>query len=98
MRANAEGMTRRAAGKPIRLASKSVRCRELTARVLRMNGFQGILAFTLPEALWLAPWLAERGARDDIVVAYPTADHTALARLAGDPPPAAAMPVTVALP
>jgi D-serine deaminase-like pyridoxal phosphate-dependent protein len=98
MRANAEAMTRRAAGKPIRLASKSVRCRELTARVLRMSGFRGILAFTLPEALWLAPWLAERGARDDIVVAYPTADQAALARLAGDPAAAAAITVTVDCP
>jgi D-serine deaminase-like pyridoxal phosphate-dependent protein len=98
MRANAEAMTLRAAGKPIRLASKSVRCRELTGRVLRMNGFRGILAFTLPEALWLAPWLAQRGARDDIVVAYPTADQTALARLAGDPAAAAAIIVTVDCP
>jgi D-serine deaminase-like pyridoxal phosphate-dependent protein len=98
MRANAEAMTLRAAGKPIRLASKSVRCRELTGRVLRMSGFRGILAFTLPEALWLAPWLAQRGARDDIVVAYPTADQTALARLAGDPAAAAAIIVTVDCP
>ena len=72
MRANAEAMTRRAAGKPIRLASKSVRCRELIGRVLRMDGFRGVLAFTLPEALWLA----SRGACDDIVVAYPTADRS----------------------
>jgi D-serine deaminase-like pyridoxal phosphate-dependent protein len=91
MRANAEAMTRRAAGKPIRLASKSVRCRELIGQVLRMDGFRGILAFTLPEALWLA----SRGACDDIVVAYPTADHTALARLAGDPAAAAAITVMV---
>jgi D-serine deaminase-like pyridoxal phosphate-dependent protein len=91
MRANAEAMTRRAAGKPIRLASKSVRCRELIGQVLRMDGFRGILAFTLPEALWLA----SRGACDDIVVAYPTADHTALARLASDPAAAAAITVMV---
>jgi len=91
MRANAEAMTRRAAGKPIRLASKSVRCRELIGQVLRMDGFRGMLAFTLPEALWLA----SRGASDDIVVAYPTADHTALARLAGDPAAAAAITVMV---
>jgi D-serine deaminase-like pyridoxal phosphate-dependent protein len=95
MRANAEAMTRRAAGKPIRLASKSVRCRDLMGRVLAMDGFRGILAFTLPEALWLAPWLAQRGARHDIVVAYPTADRGALARLAGDPAAAAAITVMV---
>src|ERR1700684_3596625 len=91
MRANAQAMTRRAAGKPIRLASKSVRCRELIGQVLQMDGFRGILAFTLPEALWLA----ECGAADDIVVAYPTADRTALARLAGDPAAAATITVLV---
>ncbi len=94
MRANAQAMTQRAAGKPIRLASKSVRCRELVARALRMDGFRGILAFTLPEALWLA----ECGTSDDIVVAYPTADQTALARLAGDAAAAAAITVMVDCP
>ncbi len=81
LRANAAGMTRRAAGKPIRLASKSVRCRALTERVLRMDGFSGIMAFTLPEALWLQ----RSGTSDDILVAYPTADRAALAELAADP-------------
>ncbi|HEY2687074.1 MAG TPA: amino acid deaminase/aldolase [Streptosporangiaceae bacterium] len=94
LRANAAGMTRRAAGKPIRLASKSVRCRELITSTLRMDGFQGILAFTLPEALWLA----ECGASDNIVVAYPTADRTALARLASDAAAAAAITVMVDCP
>jgi D-serine deaminase-like pyridoxal phosphate-dependent protein len=73
---NAADMERRAAGKPIRLASKSVRCRALQERALARPGFQGTLAFTLPEALWLA----ERGF-EDIVVAYPTADRTALGAL-----------------
>ena len=94
MRANAKVMARRALGKPIRLASKSVRCRELIGQVLRMDGFRGILAFTLPEALWLA----ERGTCDDILVGYPTADRTALARLAGDPGAAAAVTVMVDCP
>jgi D-serine deaminase-like pyridoxal phosphate-dependent protein len=91
MRDNAAGMTRRAAGKPIRLASKSVRCRELIRQALAMPGFRGILAFTLPEALWLA----ECGSSDDIVVAYPTADVTALTVLAGDSAAAAAITVMV---
>ena len=91
LRANAAAMTRRAAGKPIRLASKSVRCRALIDQVLRMDGFRGILAFTLPEALWLA----ERGTSDDILVGYPTADRTALARLAADPAAAGAITVMV---
>jgi D-serine deaminase-like pyridoxal phosphate-dependent protein len=41
-------------------------------------GLQGILAFTLPEALWLA----DQG-YEDIVVAYPSTDRAALARAAG---------------
>ncbi len=89
LRSNAAGMTRRAGGVPIRLASKSVRCRALISDVLTMPGFRGILAFTLPEALWLAEYQVS----DDIVVAYPTADTTALTRLAGHP--AAAMAITV---
>jgi D-serine deaminase-like pyridoxal phosphate-dependent protein len=74
---NAADMEHRAAGKPIRLASKSVRCRALQERVLARTGFQGTLAFTLPEALWLA----ELGF-EDVVVAYPTSDHQALRMLA----------------
>jgi D-serine deaminase-like pyridoxal phosphate-dependent protein len=91
LRANAEVMRLRAGGKPIRLASKSVRCRWVIERVLAMDGFRGILAFTLPEALWLAG----DGVCDDILVAYPTADRAALARLAGDAAAAAAVTVMV---
>jgi D-serine deaminase-like pyridoxal phosphate-dependent protein len=79
-RANAADLVRRAAGKPIRIASKSVRCRALLDEALAMDGFAGIMAFTLPEALWLA----ENQVSDDILVAYPTADRTALAALAAD--------------
>jgi D-serine deaminase-like pyridoxal phosphate-dependent protein len=90
-RANAAAMTSRAAGKPIRLASKSVRCRHLIALALGLDGFLGILAYTLPEALWLAA----TGTSDDIVVGYPTADRQALARLAGDQAAAAAITLMV---
>jgi D-serine deaminase-like pyridoxal phosphate-dependent protein len=75
--ANAADMRRRAAGKPIRLASKSVRCRHLQRLVLEREGFHGTLAYTLPEALWLA-----EDSFSDIVVAYPTVDRAALAALA----------------
>ncbi len=91
LRSNAADMTRRAGGTPIRLASKSVRCRRLIGDVLAMDGFRGILAFTLPEALWLA----ECGASDDIVVAYPTVGQAALARLAAHPTAALAVTVIV---
>ena len=75
---NAADMLRRAHGKPIRIASKSVRCRPVLERLLDLDsGFQGILSFTLPETLWL--W--EHNQRD-VVVAYPTADGPSLTRLA----------------
>jgi D-serine deaminase-like pyridoxal phosphate-dependent protein len=75
--ANAEDLERRAAGKPIRLASKSLRCRALQERVLARDGFRGTLAFTLTEALWLA-----RHGVEDLLVAYPTVDRSALKALA----------------
>ncbi|NBE50488.1 amino acid deaminase/aldolase [Streptomyces boluensis] len=81
LRHNAASMRRRAAGKPIRLASKSVRCRALLRSVLELPGYQGILAFTLPEALWLADEFDEF---DDVLIGYPTADTQALRRLAAD--------------
>jgi D-serine deaminase-like pyridoxal phosphate-dependent protein len=76
--ANAADMLRRSRGKPIRIASKSIRSRPVLERLLDLDpGFQGALTYTLPEALWL--W--ERGLRD-LVVAYPTTDRAALTRLA----------------
>jgi|HubBroStandDraft_3_1064219.scaffolds.fasta_scaffold06676_4 D-serine deaminase-like pyridoxal phosphate-dependent protein len=89
---NAADMERRAGGKPIRLASKSVRCRGLQERVLARPGFAGTLAFTLPEALWLA----ELGF-EDVVVAYPTVDRMALQTLArlGERTPGARVAVMV---
>src|SRR5260370_1243327 len=39
--ANAATMVSRAAGKPIRLATKSVRCRHLIEQVLALEGFRG---------------------------------------------------------
>ncbi|MFI8961945.1 amino acid deaminase/aldolase [Streptomyces sp. NPDC053493] len=91
LRANAAQMVRRAGGKPVRLASKSLRCRALIDDVLRLPGFSGILAFTLPEALWLA-----RGNPDaDVLVGYPTADVPALRELAADEAAAARITVMV---
>jgi D-serine deaminase-like pyridoxal phosphate-dependent protein len=75
---NAGDLMRRAGAKPIRLASKSVRSRVLIDRALGRASFQGILAFTLAEALWLAE------DHDDVVIGYPTADATSLRLLAAD--------------
>jgi D-serine deaminase-like pyridoxal phosphate-dependent protein len=89
--ANADDLARRAAGTPIRVASKSVRIPELIARALRHSAFHGVLAFTLREALWLH----ERGICDDLVVAYPTVDREALTRLVESPAAAAAITLMV---
>jgi D-serine deaminase-like pyridoxal phosphate-dependent protein len=89
--ANARDLVRRARGKPIRVASKSVRCRTLLEQVLATEGFGGVMAFTLPEALWLAA----EGLSEDILVAYPTVDRTALTELARDEHAAAVVTVMV---
>jgi D-serine deaminase-like pyridoxal phosphate-dependent protein len=75
---NAAAMLERAGGKPVRVASKSIRCRALLAAILgRDEGFRGLMTFTLPETLWLG----ERGF-EDLLLAYPTADTGALGELA----------------
>jgi D-serine deaminase-like pyridoxal phosphate-dependent protein len=77
MWANASDMLRRAAGKPIRVASKSVRCRSLLRAILgRDPGFHGLMTFTLPETLWLAGEGFE-----NLLLAYPSADRGAYAEL-----------------
>jgi D-serine deaminase-like pyridoxal phosphate-dependent protein len=80
--ANAHDLVRRAAGKPIRVASKSVRNRDVLRRVLARPGFAGVLAYALPEALWLAE--GDAPVSTDVVVGYPTADRAALRRLAAE--------------
>lgn len=75
---NAADMVRRAGGKPLRIASKSIRVRGVIEALHAHPGFHGVLAYTLPEALWLAETI------DDIVVGYPTTHRAALRRLATD--------------
>lgn len=74
--ANALDLERRAAGTPIRVASKSVRSRAVLDAVLARPAWRGILAYTLAEALWLAE------SCDDVVVGYPSVDRAAIAALA----------------
>lgn len=88
---NAADLVRRAAGRPIRVATKSVRCRELLGRTLRAPGFAGLMCYSLAEALWLH----REGLSDDILVAYPTVDRGALRELAADPAAAAAIALMV---
>ncbi|HSF97391.1 MAG TPA: alanine racemase [Ornithinibacter sp.] len=77
--ANADDLVRRAGGLPIRVASKSVRCRHLLDRVLARPGFAGVMAYAVPEAVWLV----SAGVRD-VFVAYPSVDEQALRTVATD--------------
>ena len=88
---NAADLVRRAGGKPVRVASKSVRVPHLLERALRHDGIEGVLCFTLREALWLH----ERGVSSDLLVAYPSVDRTALTRLVSSPGSAAAITVMI---
>jgi D-serine deaminase-like pyridoxal phosphate-dependent protein len=77
---NAADLVRRAGGRPIRVASKSVRVRDLIDRVLTRPGYAGIMCYSLSEALWLS----DHNTSEDLLVAYPTVDHGALRQLAKD--------------
>ncbi|MET0853996.1 MAG: alanine racemase [Microterricola sp.] len=79
LRHNASDMLRRAGGMPIRVASKSLRVRGVIEALLELPGYQGVLAYTLAEALWLAETV------DDVVVGYPSVDRAAIRLLATDP-------------
>ncbi len=91
--ANADHLVRRAAGRPIRVASKSVRNRAVLRRVLARPGFAGVLGYSLAEALWLAG--GDDPVSSDVVVGYPTVDRAALRRLAADEQAAARVTLMV---
>jgi D-serine deaminase-like pyridoxal phosphate-dependent protein len=89
--ANAAALEKAAAGTSIRVASKSVRCRDLLRRVLDRSGWHGVMAYTVPEAIWLV----RSGVSDDVLVAYPSVHRAALRELATDPRLAAAITIMV---
>lgn len=73
----------------IRVASKSLRVRAAIEAVEAQPGYHGVLAYTLPEALWLAETIA------DVVVGYPSVDRSAIERLGRDETLAARVTVMV---
>lgn len=90
-RANAADLVRRAAGIPIRLATKSLRVRSIISEIAALPGYRGLMAYSLREGLWLHA----TGASDDILVAYPTTDRAALRQLADDAAASACVTVMV---
>ena len=89
LRHNAPDLLGRAAGIPLRAASKSIRVRGVLEALLALPGYRGVLAYSLAEALWLAETLT------DVVVAYPTADRAAIHRLGRSPELAASVTLMV---
>ena len=79
LRANAADLVRRAAGTPVRVASKSVRCRRVLDLALATPGFAGVMAYSLREALWLV-----QSGVDDVLMGYPSVDRAAIAAVASD--------------
>ncbi|MGY1661528.1 amino acid deaminase/aldolase [Geodermatophilus sp. SYSU D00705] len=91
--ANAADLVARAGGRPVRVASKSVRCRPVLRRVLARPGFAGVLAYSLSEALWLTG--GDDPVTADAVVGYPSVDRGALRRLLADEAAAARVTLMV---
>ncbi|WP_143173918.1 amino acid deaminase/aldolase [Streptoalloteichus hindustanus] len=89
--ANAAQLRARSGGRPIRVASKSVRCVALLRRALAQPGFAGLLCYSLAEALYLV----DAGVTEDAVVGYPTVDRAALRALAADERARAAITIMV---
>src|SRR5215469_7571933 len=88
---NADDLVRRGGGLPIRVVTKSLRCRYLSERALAKPGYRGVMCYSLAEALWLHA----AGMSDNLLVAYPTVDRAALRALAADAPARGHVTVTV---
>jgi len=76
--ANLRALETRAAGKPIRIATKSVRCRELLHWLTQQSGqLRGWMTFSAAETLFLAD-----AGFDDFLLAYPQVNPAELRQLA----------------
>lgn len=87
---NAALLVGRAHGKPLRIATKSLRCRGLIERALALPGWQGLMCYSVEEALTWA-----RAGHADVLVAYPSVDPRAIGELAASPELAAAVALMV---
>jgi D-serine deaminase-like pyridoxal phosphate-dependent protein len=88
--ANASVLVALAGGLPVRVATKSLRCRPLIERALERDGFAGLMCYAAREAVWWA-----RSGQRDVLLAYPSVEVEALTEIAGDPDLRAAVTVMV---
>lgn len=80
LRRNAADLVRRAGGKSVRVASKSVRVRWVLDDVLGREGVQSVMGYSPREARWLVDHGVE-----DVLLGYPTVDREALRQVQGAP-------------
>ncbi len=75
---NAQTLLERAGSLPVRLATKSVRCRQVLREVMALDArFQGLMCYHAEEATWLSGQ-----GFDDLLVAYPTLQPRSLEAVA----------------
>ncbi len=89
--ANAADLAARARGVPIRVATKSLRVPALVARAVDSPGLEGLLTYSLREALWLH----NAGLSDNLLMGYPCVDAAALRALTDDGAAAASITLMV---
>lgn len=77
---NARNIAQRAGNKKIRIASKSIRSISVLKKIFSMNEkFQGIMCFTLPEAVFLS-----KNNFDDILAGYPCMQENYIAEVCSE--------------
>ncbi len=76
LRRNAAALRERAGELPVRVATKSVRCRWVLDELEATR----LMTYSAAESVWLA-----RHGHEDVLLAYPTADRAALVEVVDDP-------------
>ncbi|MFT4300001.1 MAG: amino acid deaminase/aldolase [Aeromicrobium sp.] len=87
---NLADLARRAAGVPLRVATKSVRVRSIIDQAAAHRAFGGLMTYSLAESVWLADL-----GHDDILLAYPSVHAAALHDLVAEPHRRAAITLMV---
>ncbi|MEZ0049989.1 D-serine deaminase-like pyridoxal phosphate-dependent protein [Mycobacterium sp. MAA66] len=86
LRHNVDDLRDRAAGVPLRIASKSLRVRSIIDALVRLDHVVGVLAYDLAEATWLATDHAGRPGITDVLMGYPSTNRRAIAELCTNSP------------
>lgn len=74
---NRQWVLQQAGGGPVRIATKSIRCRAVLELLAQSPTFQGWMCYTAAEAVWLA-----KNGFDNLLIGYPSTDIQAIAEIA----------------